>query len=710
MLEAEAQAVSPQDGKRLAELEGRIAALADAVRLWLQSRPEIKATVSSAGSAGLTKASVRRQIRELREALLEIGRKSPESPFNLGRIEVNVTAPAPQVSTASSIDQSEIREWNRKNVADALEMEPGISLQRVGSRNELGVSVRGFDVRQVPFYMDGIPVYVPYDGYVDLSRYQTSDVAELQVSKGFSSPLYGPNAIGGAINLITKEPLRPVNLDLGAGYASGHTLDGFANVGFRWSRFWLQGSAGGSRSDFFPLSGDYAVNPLQPSLERTNSYDRAHKESVRAAWTPKASSQYVFSFFNQGSRKGAPPYAGPDPAVRIRYWKWPEWTNRGVNFSGNRRVGETGYLRARLYYTAFHNLLSAYDDVTYTTQFRRSSFNSPMDDDSYGTILEGGTGGLPAQTLKGSFYYRDDTHREGNIGEPRRSFRERTVSLGVEDTLRLGSRTQAIVGFGVDHLRVLNAEQYIGGEVRPFPHRRIWALNPQAGIFHQVSATGRFYFTFARKTRLPTMKDRYSFRRGRSLPNPDLHEETSDNFEIGYSHLAGTKTFLRFAVFESRISNLIQAYFPAPNIFQLRNVGEAVYLGGEFSLRSSLIPACDTEAGYTYLNRNNTSNPEIMPVNTPRHTVYGSLIWRPWRRLQLLGGIRYEAGRWTQNDAGRLLRASQFADLSAGGILDMGQGIRLHIGIRNLFDRNYFLEEGYPEPGRTAFVNLRYSF
>ena len=52
--------------------------------------------------------------------------------------------------------------------------------------------VRGFTTRgQVPLYMDGIPISVPYDGYVDFNRYLTSDIAEIQVARGYSSPLLG---------------------------------------------------------------------------------------------------------------------------------------------------------------------------------------------------------------------------------------------------------------------------------------------------------------------------------------------------------------------------------------------------------------------------------------------------------------------------------------------------------------------------------------
>ncbi|MGZ8220275.1 MAG: TonB-dependent receptor plug domain-containing protein, partial [Methylobacter sp.] len=46
----------------------------------------------------------------------------------------------------------------------------------MGARNERLIYIRGFNSRQVPLFMDGIPVYVPYDGNVDLNRFSTFDI------------------------------------------------------------------------------------------------------------------------------------------------------------------------------------------------------------------------------------------------------------------------------------------------------------------------------------------------------------------------------------------------------------------------------------------------------------------------------------------------------------------------------------------------------
>jgi iron complex outermembrane receptor protein len=108
---------------------------------------------------------------------------------------------------ASVVTSKDLLQFNRNNVGDALNLLSGVTLS-TNSRNEKTVAVRGFDSRQVPLFIDGIPVYVPYDGYVDFNRFSTADLAAIQVAKGFSSLAYGPNTLGGAINLISRKPKR----------------------------------------------------------------------------------------------------------------------------------------------------------------------------------------------------------------------------------------------------------------------------------------------------------------------------------------------------------------------------------------------------------------------------------------------------------------------------------------------------------------------
>ena len=66
-------------------------------------------------------------------------------------------------------------------------------------------SVRGFNQRYVPVFFDGIPIYVPYDGYIDTGKLPTANLSEITLTKGNSSVLYGPNAMGGVVNILSKK-------------------------------------------------------------------------------------------------------------------------------------------------------------------------------------------------------------------------------------------------------------------------------------------------------------------------------------------------------------------------------------------------------------------------------------------------------------------------------------------------------------------------
>src|SRR5215813_10779390 len=218
----------------------------------------------SAPEGAWTGEQLNEQIGLLRMKVENIVRDDPSHPFYLGTTVVNVTASAAALSPVSdSIDQTEVRNRDALTVKDAIEYLPGVSVDHKAPRNQSGISIGGFDTRQVPLYLDGIPAYVPFDGYVDLTRYLTSDVAEVQVAKGYSSPLLGPNLLGGVINIVTRAPQRKIEGDAFAGTGSGNLLNSGVSVGSRWRKLFFHTSADRLQSTFYPVSGNFVQNAQQ---------------------------------------------------------------------------------------------------------------------------------------------------------------------------------------------------------------------------------------------------------------------------------------------------------------------------------------------------------------------------------------------------------------------------------------------------------------
>lgn len=499
---------------------------------WLTAHPEVNVELPERSDDTKTEVTALRLAATAIRAALTNAAGGAASPFYLGRVDVSVTAdvPAPGMTVLSAQDA---RTFNRATLSELLTLAPGITSAAVGARNEETLYLRGFDLRQTPLYIDGVPVYVPYDGYVDLARFLTADVAEVRISKGLTSGLYGPNTLGGAINVISTRPTQKLDAIGTATFGSGDRRELDLHAGTRMSRWYATGGIARLQRDTFPLASDFQPTAAQADGDRNNAYARDTKGTATVGYLAPSGTEVALRVVSQRGEKGNPPYAGTDSAVRLRYWQWPEWNKDSVYAIGNVPLGANadGWLRVRAYYDTFVNALFSYDDAKYTTQARPSSFRSHYDDYTVGTTVEGGWRLTPRFTVRGAGHVKQDIHREANEGEPQRKFEDRVLSGGVEGTFALSTRWTLVGGVSADRQRTRRAEDFQNGIVSEFPRGRADGVNPQAALTYGFADGGRLHVGVSRKTRLPSIKDRYSYRMGQAVPNADLRAERATRAE-----------------------------------------------------------------------------------------------------------------------------------------------------------------------------------
>jgi iron complex outermembrane receptor protein len=677
------------------------------------SHPEIRVTLPEPLPANPSTQALVTQLQALKAATDEVIRQSPGTPFNLGVVTVDVSAPSPApVPVANAIDQTGIVDDEALNVAKAADLLPGVSIQHIANnRNEAGLMVRGFSTRgQVPFYLDGIPVYVPYDGYVDFNRFQTSDIAEIEVSRGYTSSLLGPNALGGSINLVTKTPTEKYDGDALIGTGSGDTLLSALRLGTRMSHFFAQGTLDWLQNDYVPLSGDFDVRQYTnlPNITMTDrlnqSNSRDEKFSGRLGWTPKASDEYVFSYSNQKGQKGVPLYQGPDTAAVFRnFWSWPYWNTDGYYFHSNTGIGESSSLKVRAFYNQFRNSINMYSNDTYTVMNTKSAEDSMYNEHTDGVSAEFDTASLARNAIGASFFFKDDTHTEHGIYpgmspyplvEPVLTDADRQISIGLEDSIKPGAGFRLTAGFSADHLEGVEGQSYntaLTG-LAPFTclaspantsfsgcTEHVWNFNPQASISHALGESGLLFLTFADRGRFPMLKDIYSASLGAGLPNPDLKPEHSRNWNAGYSRLLGARTLIQAGLFRSDLRSAIEsvyvtdpggksaatAYCPNSKIIgycsQMANIGSEVHEGVEISVRSTPLARVTLSASYSYLNRDIAYHfgdwPNVSTVNTsitvlptlPKNKVVAGATLRAPREILGVVNVRYEGGLTLQD-------------------------------------------------------------
>jgi iron complex outermembrane receptor protein len=613
--------------------------------------------------------------------------------------------------STNAIGAKRMEVFNRTDVSHVLNVLPGLTLTNVGARNESTVFVRGFDSRQVPIFIDGVPVYVSYDGYVDLARFTTFDLAEINVSKGFSSILYGPNTIGGAINLISRKPSQKLEFSGATGYLTGGYRTNI-NVGSKRGKFYFQGGFSQMNRNYYNLSHAFDSVAHQNGGRRDNSYSKDTKYSFRIGFTPTKRQEYVFNYVNQQGEKGTPVYAGTDTKnslyAKPRYWQWPYWNKESFYVLSNTTIDSNNYIKMRVYYDIFKNQLNSYDDNTYSKITKLYAFQSIYNDDSYGASFEYGTKNIKKNTLKYGMQFKHDRHREYNVGEPQRTMEDNTMSVGLEDIYKTMARLQIIPGISYNVRNSAGAQGYNSStkEVYNFDSNKNSAWNMQLGTVYSFTNTRILRATVASKTRFATMKDRYSFGLGTAIPNPALNAERALNLDLTYSDVFFYKMKVEGSVFYSKLTNTIQSVNNVElGISQMQNTGNAEFSGAEASIEYAIHRTLQYGCNYTYIERKNLTNADLKFTNVPNHKVFTYLQYSPVKGSYLVGSVEYDSKQYSTSygtsNAGFIL-------LNTKASVKVLKYFAVEGGVNNILDKNYSLTEGYPEQGRNYFVTLAY--
>ena len=634
----------------------------------------------------------------------------PSNVFMLGEV---IVTNHQNKDTLNRVTSKTMVSQNKMDVSRALNMLPGITLTSSGPRNESMVSVRGFDLRQVPVYMDGIPVYVPYDGYVDLARFTTFDLAAIDVSKGFSSVLYGPNSLGGAINLVSRKPSQKLEYDGSLGMINENGYKGNINIGSNIGKFYFQGGFSYLDRNSTRMSSNFVPTANENGGQRDNSYRTDQKISFKIGWTPTEKSEYAIGYINQQGEKGNPVYTGSDPLnsllLKPRYWQWPNWDKESFYFISNSNFDDKNSLKTRLYFDRFKNTLDSYDDATYTKQTKPYAFESIYNDYTYGGNLEYNTKFIPKNDLKIAFHFKEDVHRENNLGEPVRHFIDNTVLVGIEDIYKVTPKFTVIPGVSYNIRKNTEAEDYNSTTkvISDYPSAGASdAFNAQIGFFYQLNEAQKLGATVSQKTRFATIKDRYSYRMGTAIPNPDLKPEKAVNYELNYTAGLFNKVTFQTALFYSKLSDaILNVSNVQPGKSQMQNFGEAEYLGVEAQINYEILSNLSLNVNYTYIERNNITNPNIHFTDVPNTKVMGTLEYKPIKILRLIANSEFNSSRFSTSYGARVPDYTLLNFYASGKI---AKNFSIDAGINNIFDKNYCLVEGYPEEGRNFFVTLRF--
>ena len=545
---------------------------------------------------------------------------------------------------------------------------------------------------------------------VDLSL-----VDRIEVVRGPSSVLYGSDAIGGVINIITKQQ---------AFHQGGLTLGGSANYQYgavaNSQRGQLNLNGAGERTTFHVgVSAFEAKNYETPDGVMPNSGMK--QASVDGDLRFLVTDTGVLRFNVQTTQTRDVGFPGYDPQTSGIDISFPTFNRTKVStgydtgpFAGLNGLSVTGY----------------YQDVLKESKRNFDFGRFFLHNFTSSHILSWGLNtqssadlGTAHHITFGLDFYQDNLHDQTTESSPFGTTNDvavpdsyqRGVGVFAQDAITVTPRLELVIGARGDHYAFVSQDDpnYTGEQFdvsQTAPAGNVSALYK---VTNNVALTA----TVGRGFRAPNIQER-SFvglaTTGDTFieQNPDLLPETSMNYELGFKY-----RYARYSgglnVFRNNVNNFISLVFLGPDpdtgleLAQFQNIERGVIQGAEFQLETYLSDRWTVFGSVSYLKGTNENTNEPLPLISP---------------LKGVVGVRYQQSRWWGEFATRMVAHQDqvppgydpspgFAILNLLGGYEFTNGLSLQVAAQNIGNVAYHEPFNTQlEPGRDFRLAVGYKF
>lgn len=193
---------------------------------------------------------------------------------SLEEVIITATRTVRQLSSlplpAQLISKKEIQSVNSSRLSDILNEQTGlITVPDFGGGE--GIQLQGLDSQYTLILVDGVPLIGRSAGTLDISRVSVGNIKQIEIVKGASSSLYGSEALGGVINIITDNPKYGFKGDLNSRVGTFNTYDTGLNLGYKKENFSISTFLNSFKSDGYDLNENDALNTIEPYSNYTLS-------------------------------------------------------------------------------------------------------------------------------------------------------------------------------------------------------------------------------------------------------------------------------------------------------------------------------------------------------------------------------------------------------------------------------------------------------
>lgn len=569
------------------------------------------------------------------------------------------------------ITAQEIADNHYNDVAEALDHVNGVTVTRQGSGEEDIVRLNGDD--RVVVLVDG--QRLNNDQGVGIGRAGTDlkmlpsvkNIARIEVIKGGASALYGSDAVGGVVNIITKKGIKnETTLDLNTGSWGTHNYE-LTNQGTAGKVSWfLTGSL--NKRSYFKYKADGETNRMPSSDYGDNGL------SLRMDVQLEANTSLGLTVMHRAIDRSA------------YYWS----TNRFVPSSPQNSLFNNVAVTYR-----FKEDTNTPGVLRYFNNYKTTDFSGKFDTRLQGVDYQDGWQSRNHTVVAGAEYHES---KSSNAANHYKNERITTKSLYVQDTVKLTDKWNTVLGARMDNHSAYGTH---------------WT--PKIAVNYLADKKTQAYASWGRVFKAPQADDLYYYADWGTMGyfgNPNLKPETGHTESVGVNHNFNDNTAVSVSYFRTELSNAINWASSDGSYWYAENVNRERKQGIELSFQQKLSPQWSYDLGYSWLDSEATVSD---PTSNATKLLNNQ---NPPRGYKL--GIHYAQGAWKANLLGRMgsgLNQNVYADsryalFDLNVSYDVTDRFTTYFKIQNLTNQAWsaYVSKAYPGAGRFFQIGATYRF
>ncbi len=589
-------------------------------------------------------------------------------------------------ASVTVVTEDDFKTYHYPTVDEALRNVPGVEIRRSGSFGKTtAITIRGANTKQVQVLVDGVRVKSPTLGEVDLSDISPDMIERIEIIRGPQVALYGADAIGGVINIITKK---------GTGPFSGY----FSQEAGNYDTYATRSGVSGKYGIF-----DYALGAshLESNGHFKNDDSEQNALNLRLGASLPYRSSVSYTLRYNRTETGLP--------VKFVSTNFGPLPIDPVIDNNNRNISETYVMtlagKARpVQWWETEARLGKYNNTNTFIDLPDRADECPFPPCEFPSRIK--VERREAEWLNRFFVGSWSTSTVGlelrgeqgrNLSAPFDASSHTTAGF-FEEQLRFWDRLFMATGVRVEDNSTFGRNTTEHGALA-------WVVKEWGTRLHGQAGSG---------FRAPTFNEQFF----PGFSDPTLKPEVSFSWDAGVDQgLWTNRARLGLTYFKTDFENLIGLVsISTPPFVKGVNSGEARSQGIEFTSEVDLLDNLVASLNYTYTHSLVLATRHPIP-REPEHRWNVGLTWEPVKRLSLftrvhvvtqqfeasgaLGGGLYNSGH-TRVDVGGTYRL-----VDRYGYL---QSLDLSARIQNLLNEGYSEVRGFPALGTTGLVGLRAGF